>query len=63
VFVYYNRNEHLNIEPPDGVSILLIRITSPWFRISDGLSTGYTFEQILRNFAGRIPTATAVPCI
>jgi hypothetical protein len=45
LFIYSVRN----IEPADGVSILAIRITTSWFRMSDGLCTGYTLGQMLRD--------------
>jgi hypothetical protein len=47
LFIYSVRNEDRNLEPIDGVSILAIRVTSSWFRTSDGVSTGYTLGQIL----------------
>ena len=56
LFIFYVANDRHNIEPLDGVSILLVRITSPWFRTFDGLSTGCTLEQILRSFPGTVPT-------
>jgi len=54
--IYYVANDRRNIEPLDGVSILLIRITSSWFRTSDDLSTGHTLGQVLNSFPGAIPT-------
>ena len=36
----------------NGVSILLIRITSPWYHTANSISTGNTLPQILRSFPG-----------
>ena len=57
LYIYSVANDPRDIQPRDGVSIWLIRVTSPWYRTSDGLSTGCTLAQILRSFPGARPTA------
>jgi hypothetical protein len=55
LLIYSVANNRRNIKPLNGVTILLIRVSSPWYRTSDGLSTGHTLGQILHLFPGAIP--------
>jgi hypothetical protein len=45
-----------DIKPRSGVSIQLIRVTSPWYNTTNGISTGKTLSQILGRFPGARPT-------
>jgi len=55
LYIYSVANDPRNIKPLNGVSIKLIRVTSPWYRTSKGLSTGSTLSQILGHFPGVRP--------
>jgi hypothetical protein len=50
LYIYSVANGPRGIEPLNGVTIKLIRVTSPWYRTPDGLSTGSLLSQILRRF-------------
>ena len=50
LYIYSVANDPRNIKPRNGVIIWLIRVTSPWYRTSDSLSTGSTLPQILHSF-------------
>jgi hypothetical protein len=50
LYIYSVANGPREIKPFKGVSIQLIRVTSPWYRTPDGLSTGSRLDQILRRF-------------
>ena len=52
LYIYSVANDPRDIQPRNGVSIWLIRVTSPWYRTSDGLSTGSTLPRILHRFPG-----------
>lgn len=52
LYIYAVANDPRDIEPRNGVSIWLIRVTSPWYRTPEGLSTGSTFPRILHAFPG-----------
>jgi hypothetical protein len=56
LYIYSVANDPRDIQPRNGVSIWLIRVTSPWYRTSDGLSTGSTLPRILHRFPGALPT-------
>jgi hypothetical protein len=56
LYIYSVANGPRQIEPLEGVSIELIRVTSPWYRTRGGLSTGSTLAQILRGFPDLRPT-------
>jgi hypothetical protein len=55
LFIKTVNNGALGVQPLDGVSIELIRVTSPWYRTPNGLSTGNTFAQIRREFPDARP--------
>ncbi|HEY0793877.1 MAG TPA: hypothetical protein VGD78_22635 [Chthoniobacterales bacterium] len=55
LFIHSVSNSPREIKPTGGVSIKLIRVTSPWYRTPDGLSTGSVLVQILRRFPGARP--------
>jgi hypothetical protein len=56
LYIYSVANDPRDIQPRNGVSIWLIRVTSPWYRTSDGISTGSTLPRILHGFPGARPT-------
>jgi len=55
LFIKTVSNDALGVQPVDGVSVELIRVTSPWYRTKGGLSTGSTFAQIHREFPDARP--------
>jgi hypothetical protein len=40
-------NDLRDVQPRNGVTIQLIRVTSPWYHTANGISTGKTLSQIL----------------
>ena len=50
LFVKTVSNSALGVRPLDGVSVELIRVTSPWYHTASGLSTGSTLARIRREF-------------
>jgi hypothetical protein len=56
LYIYSVANGPREIKPFNGVSIKLIRVTSPWYRTPDGLSTGSRLDQILRRFPHAQPS-------
>jgi hypothetical protein len=55
LFIKTVNNGTLGVQALDGVSIELMRATSPWYRTPNGLSTGSTFAQIRREFPDARP--------
>jgi hypothetical protein len=52
LYIFSVANGPRDIEPSNGVSIELIRVTSPWYHTANGISTGITLPRILRGFPG-----------
>jgi hypothetical protein len=52
LYIFSVANDPRDIEPRNGVSIRLIRVTSPWYHTANSISTGNTLPQILRSFPG-----------
>jgi hypothetical protein len=52
LYIFSIANGPRDIKPADGVTIQLIRVTSPWYDTANGISTGSTLSQILRRFPG-----------
>jgi hypothetical protein len=50
LFVKTVSNSALGVEPSDGVSVQLIRVTSPRYHTLNGLSTGSTLTRVRREF-------------
>ena len=50
LFIHTVSNGALNVQPIQGVTIDSIRVTSPWFHTSSGLSSGSTLAQIRHQF-------------
>ncbi len=50
LYIHTVRNGALNVQPLSGSTIDDIRVTSPWYHTSGGISTGSTKAQILRSF-------------
>ena len=55
LFIHTVSNGALNVQPIQGVTIDVIRVTSPWFRTYNGLSTGSTKAQITHYFPNARP--------
>jgi hypothetical protein len=56
LYIYSVANDPRDIQPLNGVSIWLIRVTSSWFKTSDNLSAGATFRQVRHSFPDVRPT-------
>jgi hypothetical protein len=56
LYIFSVANGPRDIQPRDGVSILLIRVTSPWYHTANSISSGSTLPQILRSFPNARPT-------
>jgi hypothetical protein len=52
LYIFSVANDPRDIQPRNGVSILLIRVTSPWYHTANSISTGNALPQILRSFPG-----------
>jgi hypothetical protein len=52
LYIFSVANDPRDIQPRNGVSIRLIRVTSPWYHTANGISTGNALPQILRSFPG-----------
>jgi hypothetical protein len=52
LYIFSIANGPRDIKPLDGVTIQLIRVTSPWYHTASGISTGSTLSQILRRVPG-----------
>ena len=50
LYIHTVSNGALNVQPLSGSTIDDIRVTSPWYHTSGGISTGSTKTQILRRF-------------
>jgi hypothetical protein len=50
LYIFSIANGPRDIQPRSGVTIQLIRVTSPWYRTANGISTGLTLSQVLRRF-------------
>ena len=55
LFIYTVNNGAMDVEPSDGVTIELIRVTAKYFRTANGISTGSTLEQIRKAFPDAVP--------
>jgi hypothetical protein len=55
LFIYAVNNGAIDVEPSDGVTIELIRVTAKYFRTGNGISTGSTLEQIRKAFPDAVP--------
>ena len=55
LFIYTVNNGAMDVEPSDGVTIELIRVTAKYFRTANGISTGSTLEQIRKAFPDAAP--------
>jgi hypothetical protein len=55
LFIYAVNNGAIDVEPSDGVTIELIRVTAKYFRTANGISTGSTLEQIRKAFPDAVP--------
>jgi hypothetical protein len=55
LFVKTVSNSALGVRPLDGVSVELIRVTSPWYHTPSGLSTGSTLSRIRGEFPDANP--------
>jgi hypothetical protein len=62
LLIYTVNNGAMDVEPADGVTIKLIRVTAKYFRTANGISTGSTLEQIRKAFPNAAPLAD-VPTI
>jgi hypothetical protein len=62
LFIYTVNNGALDVQPIDGVTIKLIRITAEYFRTANGISTDSTLQQIRKAFPDAAPLAD-VPTI
>jgi hypothetical protein len=62
LFIYTVNNGALDVEPIDGVTIKLIRVTAEYFRTANGISTDSTLEKIRKAFPDAAPLAD-VPTI
>jgi hypothetical protein len=56
LYIFSIANGPRDIQPRSGVSIQLIRVTSPWYHTANGISTGKTLSQILGSYPGARPT-------
>jgi hypothetical protein len=56
LYIFSVANGPRDIQPPNGVTIRLIRVTSPWYHTASRISTGNTLPQILPSFPGAHPT-------
>jgi hypothetical protein len=52
LYIFSVANDPRDIQPRNGVSIRLIRVTSPWYHTANSISTGNALPQILRSFPG-----------
>jgi hypothetical protein len=52
LYIFSIANDPRDIQPRNGVTIQLIRVTSPWYHTANDISTGTTLSQILRRFPG-----------
>src|ERR1700733_14367470 len=52
LYIFSIANDPRDVQPRNGVTIQLIRVTSPWYHTANGISTGKTLSQILRRFPG-----------
>jgi hypothetical protein len=50
LFIKTVSNGALGVQPSNGVSIELIRVTSSWYHTPNGISTGSTYAEIHRTF-------------
>ncbi|MBV8214042.1 MAG: hypothetical protein JOZ08_12580 [Verrucomicrobia bacterium] len=55
LFIYTVNNGAMDVEPTDGVTIELIRVTAKYFRTANSISTGSTLEQIRKAFPDAVP--------
>ena len=55
LFIYTINNGALDVQPADGVTVELIRVTAKYFRTENGISTGSTLEQVRRAFPDAAP--------
>ena len=55
LYIHTVSNGALNVQPLSGRTIDSIRVTSPWFHTSNGISTGSTKAQILSHFPNARP--------
>jgi hypothetical protein len=55
LFIHTTSNGVIDAQPPDGVTIDLIRATAKRFRTSQGISVGSTLEQIQKSFPDAAP--------
>lgn len=55
LFIYAINNGALDVQPADGVTIELIRVTAKYFRTENGISTGSTLEQVRKAFPDAAP--------
>jgi hypothetical protein len=62
LFVHTVSNGVIDAQPPDGVTIDLIRTSAKRFRTSQGISVGSSLEQIRKTFPGVAPAA-GVPTV
>ncbi len=56
LYIFSVANGPREVQPPSGVSIELIRVTSSWYQTANGISTGKNLAQILRSFPNARPT-------
>jgi hypothetical protein len=54
-FVHTVSNGAIDAQPPDGVTIDLIRTTATRFKTADGIAAGSTLEQIQKSFPNAVP--------
>jgi len=52
LYIFSVANDPRDIQPRNGVSIRLIRVTSPWYHTANSISTGNALPQILRSLPG-----------
>jgi hypothetical protein len=55
LFIYAVNNGAMDVEPIDGVTIKLIRVTAEYFRTANGISTDSTLEKIRKAFPDAVP--------
>jgi hypothetical protein len=61
LYIFSVANDPRDIQPRNGVSIRLIRVTSPWYHTANSISTGNALPQILRSSQAHAPPTRARP--